>query len=44
MGEGLSRQERRERILKIILVAALLPLASLALYELWIWSLTYSGF
>jgi hypothetical protein len=44
MGGGLSKRERREKLIEMILIAALIPLAAIALYGLYVWSITFSGF
>lgn len=40
----MTNRERREKLIEMILIAALIPLAALALYGLYVWSISYSGF
>lgn len=44
MGGSMTNRDRREKLIEMILIAALIPLAALALYGLYVWSISYSGF
>lgn len=44
MGGRMTNRDRREKLIEMILIAALIPLAALALYRLYVWSISYSGF